>query len=83
MTPTPGDTGGDCPRCGEPTTLVGAGHSVVGTWCRACDLLVPLQYHDVRLLADDMEWDPDDAPAPRTGDRTGDTVAPKQRRRDE
>lgn len=54
--PEPGDTAGDCPRCGSTLTLVGSDPVVIGNWCPSCDLVRVLDYHDV---ASPTVWHPD------------------------
>lgn len=53
--PSPGDTGGDCPRCGDPLRMVGYGEScVLGGHCEHCDLMLGLAV-DVMTMAEAAE----------------------------
>lgn len=40
--PEPGDEGGDCPKCGTSTRMVGYLHVVLGVYCEECELLISL-----------------------------------------
>ena len=35
----PGESGGDCKRCGGSTTMIGHGNAVYGVVCDDCELL--------------------------------------------
>jgi recombinational DNA repair protein (RecF pathway) len=43
----PGDTGGDCSRCGEPYTLIGESNRVYGCICRECGLIELMHTQEV------------------------------------
>jgi len=47
MTVAPGETGGDCRRCGSPTTMFGYDGGVLGVECDECGLLHLLANPDV------------------------------------
>lgn len=61
--PQPGDTAGDCPRCGGERVLVGHGSAVIGAHCSTCDLTVVMtgSAMTTREVQDiESEWDPDE-----------------------
>jgi len=53
----PGETGGDCPRCGERTVQIGYDASVVGAHCEECDLTVALTGEAMNAIgARNTDW---------------------------
>lgn len=60
-----GKPGGDCHRCGEPTTQIGADGGTVGVVCEECDLVTLMPYYDVFVGEHSPRlWPPDDDAAP-------------------
>ena len=53
---SPGEDGGDCPRCGATTTQIGYDNAVLGVVCEDCSLMLAIS-GEAMTLREAMETD--------------------------